>query len=441
MQKNLSFISLGCAKNLVNTEQMIALCREAGHNISSDPEGATVGIINTCGFIDSAKSEAIDEILSLAELKKQGKLQYIIVAGCLSQRYRMEIFTDIPEVDGLIGTGSYTDVVQVIEDVTSGKRAEYFNDIDATDDDGARIITTPSYTSFLKIAEGCNNHCAFCIIPSLRGKYRSRKPDALVKEAKMLAENGVRELIIIAQDTTRYGLDLEEKTTLVDLLKELIPLDFHWIRLHYLYPEAITDDLIDLMAKEKKILPYFDIPIQHCSDHILKAMRRHSTKKELENLFAKIRTKVKHAVIRTSIICGLPNESDDDFEELCGFLKDQKIERAGVFAYSCEEGTEAATMENQVPSEIAEHRVELLVDLQSRIMDGFNESRLGGCVEVLCEGFDPEAGCFVGRSFADSPDIDGKIYFTAAGVIMAGSFVNVRLTSEQDGDLWGEMEE
>ncbi len=439
--KKIAFISLGCAKNLVNTEQMMSLCTQAGYDVSGDPQCADVAIINTCGFIDSAKSEGIEHILDLISLKKEGQLGKIIVAGCLSQRYRTEIFQDLPEVDGIIGTGSYTAVVDAIRQVLAHQKADIFHDIDHTDEEGTRTLSSPAYSTFLKIAEGCNHSCAFCIIPKLRGKYRSRTIESLVTEAKSLAEQGTKELIIVAQDTSRYGTDLKPATSLVNLLQELVKLDFHWIRLHYLYPEAISDQLIDLIATEEKILPYLDIPIQHASNKLLSSMKRGNTKEELIALFDKLRSKIPNLVLRTSLICGLPGETDADFEELCEFLWDQKIQRAGVFQYSCEEGTEAATMEEQVPEHIASHRVELVVDLQSRIMDEFYESLLGETVEVICDGFDPGVGCYTGRSYADSPDIDGRILFTAPGEIPQGTFLNVTLTFTDQGDLLGEIAE
>ncbi len=439
--KNIAFISLGCAKNLVNTEQMMTLCREAGHHVSGDPQCAVVAVINTCGFIDSAKSEAIDHILELVSLKREGQLEKIIVAGCLSQRYRKEIFSDLPEVDGLLGTGSYTAVVEAIDMVLANQRADFFHDIHHTDEEIPRTLTTPNHFAYLKIAEGCSNGCGFCIIPKLRGKYRSRTLEAVVGEAKLLASQGTKELILIAQDTARYGLDLKKPSSLVALLEELVKLDFHWIRLHYLYPEAVTDALIDLVAKEEKILPYFDIPMQHASDSVLKAMRRHSSKGELEALLGKIRRKIPQAVIRTSLICGLPTESEEDFQILCQFLQEQKIERAGVFQYSREEGTLAENMEPQVEESVASHRVELVVDLQSRIMDDYYESLLGQTLEVLCEGFDLEAGCFAGRTFADSPEVDGRVLFTASGDILPGEFVQVKLLSTDAGELLGEIDE
>ncbi|MBU5434666.1 30S ribosomal protein S12 methylthiotransferase RimO [Pseudoflavonifractor sp. MSJ-37] len=435
-----AFVSLGCAKNLVNTEQMMALCREAGYEVTGDPAGADVAVLNTCGFIESAKSEAIDHILELARLKDEGKLKKLLVAGCLTQRYRDDIRTELPEVDGMLGTGSYTDVVTAVAELMGGGHPEHFGDIHRTYEDGERIVTTASYTAFLKIAEGCSNGCAFCIIPKLRGRYRSRSLESVLHEARELADRGVKELIVIAQDITRYGLDLEDGTTLAGLLKELCRLPFRWIRLHYLYPEVITDELIETIASERKILHYLDIPIQHCNDEILASMRRHTTKAEIEALFAKLRAAMPDLVIRTSLICGLPGETEEKFEELCDFLREQKLQRAGVFQYSREEGTLAARMEDQVDDDVARRRVELLVDLQSRVMDEWNESRLGETVEVLCEGFDPQEGCYVGRTYADSPEIDGRVLFTAGGVIPAGEFVYVRLTGVSDGDLTGEIE-
>ncbi len=419
----------------------MALCRQAGHTVTGDPDGADVAVLNTCGFIDSAKSEAIDHILALGKLKAEGRLGKLLVAGCLSQRYRQEIRQELPEVDGMLGTGSYTDVVAALEALEAGEQPECFGDIHHTDDDGPRVVTTPPYTAFLKIAEGCSNGCAFCIIPKLRGRYRSRSMDSLLAEARGLAESGVKELIVIAQDITRYGQDLEPPVSLAQLLRQLCALPFHWIRLHYLYPEAVTDELIHTITQEPKLLHYLDIPIQHCNDAILSAMRRRSTKAEITALFAKLRAAMPDVVIRTSLICGLPGEGEAEFEELCDFLREQKLQRAGVFQFSPEEGTLAARMEGQVDGEVAARRVEHIVELQSRVMDEWNDSRLGTVIEVLCEGFDSQMGCFAGRSRADSPEIDGRVYFTAAGEIPAGSFVSVRLTQAVDGDLMGEIEE
>jgi len=437
----IAFVSLGCAKNLVNTEQMMALVKAVGHTVTGDPEGADVAVLNTCGFIDSAKSEAIQNILELAALKDQGKLGKLLVAGCLTQRYRDEILEELPEIDGILGTGSYTDIVPAIESVMEGDTPTYFGDIDHTIEDGARIVSTPPYTAFLKIAEGCDNRCAYCVIPSLRGRYRSRTMESLLAEAKKLADDGVKELIVIAQDITRYGTDLYRKRMLPELLTELCKLPFHWVRLHYLYPDELDDALIDVIAREHKILKYIDIPLQHINDRILKAMNRRSTKAEIIALLKKLRERLPGLVLRTSLICGLPGETEEEFEELCDFLRESGIERAGIFQFSPEEGTPAAVMPDQVDPDTAKRRVELLVELQSRVMDAWNESRLGETLEVLCEGFDPDMGCYAGRSYADSPDVDGKVFFTAAGLVPAGTFVNVRITGTSDGDLTGEIEE
>ena len=441
MAYKVGMVSLGCAKNQVDGEVLMASLKNAGFETVDDAALADIAIVNTCGFIESAKRESIEEILELAQLKKEGQLKKLLVTGCLSQRYPQDIRTELPEVDGLLGTGSYTDVVSAIEELMAGEEAQHFGDIHRTYEDGERMVTTPPYTAYLKIAEGCSNGCAFCIIPKLRGRYRSRSMEHILEEAQKLADNGVQELIVIAQDITRYGQDLEEPTTLAALLRELCKLPFHWIRLHYLYPEAVTDELIEVIAKERKIVKYLDIPIQHANDGILKAMRRRSTKAEIETLFAKLRAAMPRVVIRTSLICGLPGEGEEEFEELCEFLKEQKIQRAGVFQFSPEEGTLAAAMEHQVDPEVAARRVELVVDLQSRIMDEYNQERLGTCMEVLCEGFDAAEGCFVGRTYADSVDIDGRVLFTAAGDVKAGEFVWVRITGTADGDLTGEIEE
>ncbi len=436
----IAFVSLGCAKNLVNTEQMMALCRAAGHTVTGEPAGADVAVLNTCGFIDSAKNEAISHVLELAELKKEGKLQKLLVAGCLSQRYRDEILEELPEIDGILGTGSYTDVVPAVEAAMDGDQPTYFGDIDHTAEDGERVITTPGYTAFLKIAEGCDHRCAYCIIPFLRGRYRSRPMESLLAEAKVLADGGVKELIVVAQDITRYGMDLYREFKLGELLTELCKLPFRWIRLHYLYPDALTDDLIDVIAREEKILNYIDIPLQHINDGLLRAMRRGTSREQIVTLLGKLRDRLPGVVMRTSLIAGLPGEGEEEFEELCEFLREANIQRAGIFQFSPEEGTEAVTMEGQVDPDTAKRRVELLVELQSGVMDEFNESRLGETLEVLCEGFDSDMGCYAGRTYADSPDVDGKVFFTAAGLVPAGSFVQVHITGVEDGDLIGEME-
>ena len=425
MPYNVSFISLGCAKNQVNCEQMMATVQHAGHNVVLSPEGADVAVVNTCGFLASACEEAIDNILEMAELKKEGKLKKIIVTGCMAQRYKDDVLHELPEVDAVLGTGSYGEIARAVDEVMApgGLRPCYMGDIQNCAQGGARILSTPSWYAYLRIAEGCDNCCAYCVIPHLRGRYRSRPMNELLDEASELASAGVKELIVIAQDITRYGTDLNGEHQLAALLRELCKLDFHWIRLHYLYPDDITDELIDTIAQEKKIVPYLDIPIQHCNDDILKAMNRRDTKESIRKVFRELR-----------------GEGEKEFEELCDFLREEKIERAGVFPFSPEEGTKAATMEH-VPMEEAQRRTELLVDVQSDIIDEYNESVLGDVREVLCEGWSEEAQSFVGRSYAESVDIDGKIYFSANCDIMAGEFVNVRLTGTMDGELTGEAVE
>lgn len=436
-----AFISLGCAKNLVNTEQMMALCQAAGYTVTGEPEGADVAVVNTCGFIDSAKSEAIDHILELAELKQTGKLQKLLVAGCLSQRYQDEILEELPEIDGILGTGSYPDIVPAVEAVMEGDQPTFFGDIDHTEEDGERLVSTPRYTAYLKIAEGCDNRCAYCIIPFLRGRYRSRSMESLLEEARRLAASGVKELIVVAQDITRYGIDRYQKRMLGELLSQLCELAFHWIRLHYLYPDELDDALIDVIAREPKILTYLDIPLQHINDGLLARMNRRGTKAEILALLRKLRARLPGLILRTSLICGLPGEGEAEFEELCAFLRETEIERAGIFQFSPEEGTPAATLPGQVESDVAKQRVERLVALQSDIMDSYNKRRLGEILEVLCEGFDPDMDCYVGRSYADSPDVDANVFFTAGHVVSAGTFVHVRITGAEDGDLTGEIEE
>ena len=440
MPYRICLISLGCAKNQVNSEQMLYLLNQAGHEVVGEVDGCDVAIVNTCGFIDSAKSEAIDQILQLAEVKKAGGLKKILVTGCLSQRYENDILESLPEVDGMLGTGSFGQICQAVEDVMHDGKPLYFGDKSGPIEEIGRVVTTGPGWAYLRIAEGCDNCCAYCVIPRLRGRYRSRPMNELLDEASELASAGVKELIVIAQDITRYGTDLNGEHQLAALLRELCKLDFHWIRLHYLYPDDITDELVDTIAQEKKIVPYLDIPIQHCNDDILKAMNRRDTKESIRKVFHDLRARIPGLVLRTSIIAGLPGEGEKEFEELCDFLREEKIERAGVFPFSPEEGTKAATMEH-VPMEEAQRRTELLVDVQSDIIDEYNESVLGDVREVLCEGWSEEAQSFVGRSYAESVDIDGKIYFSANCDIMAGEFVNVRLTGTMDGELTGEAVE
>lgn len=436
-----SFISLGCDKNRVNTEQMMALCVDAGMTLQGDPEGSDVVVINTCGFIDSAKSEAIDNILQMGALKEAGLVGRILVTGCLSQRYSEEIMSELPEVDGIMGTANYGQIVEAVNEVMQGKPCRHFADINGAVEELPRILTTPVHYAYLRIAEGCSNRCAYCVIPSLRGKYRSRPMEEVLAEAKALADEGVKECIVIAQDITRYGVDLYRERKLPELLRELCKLDFHWIRLHYLYPDTVSDELLDTIAHEKKICKYIDMPIQHCNDTVLKAMNRRETKDGLRALYKKMREKIPGLVLRTSLITGLPYEDEAAFDELCDFLREVQIPRAGAFPYSPEEGTPAAAMSNRVDTAEAQHRAELVAEVQSRVMDAFNESRLGDVTEVLCDGFDEQSMLFVGRSYAESPDIDGRIYFSADREVRAGEFVPVRLTGTMDGEPVGELYE
>ena len=436
-----AMISLGCPKNLVNSEEMLALLQDAGYAFTDDLAKADAAIINTCAFIESAKTEAIEKILETASYREENPELKIIVSGCLAQRYADDIRAELPEVDGIMGTGSYSEVVSVVEAVLAGDKPTRRGAISAPLYDTPRAVSTGPNWAYLRIAEGCDNRCAYCVIPSLRGKYRSRRMEDVLAEAKHLADAGVKECIVIAQDITRYGIDLYGEKKLAVLLRELCKLDFRWIRLHYLYPDEFTDELIDTIAAEERVLPYLDIPIQHCNDRVLKAMNRRGDKAELLALFRKLRERIPNLVLRTSLITGLPFEDEAAFEELCEFLQEVRIERAGVFPYSPEEGTPAARMLNRVDTAEAERRAELVVDVQSRIMDDFNDSRMGTVAEVLCDGFDQEAMQFVGRSYAESPDIDGRIYFTADHEVEAGEFVPVRITGAMDGELTGELAE
>ena len=431
-------ISLGCSKNLVDSEHMLAKLKDAGYEITEEMENADIGIVNTCGFIEAAKTEAIETILDVAKYKEEGNLKGLVVTGCLAQRYRDEIQSELPEVDAICGTGSYTNIVDAVRDVLAGKKAVYMNDMASAALEGSREQLTPSYTAFLKIAEGCSNTCAYCIIPKLRGKYRSRQLDDVLAEAKQLSDTGVKELIVIAQDITKYGMDLEGRTRLLpELLRRLCKLDFTWIRLHYLYPDQITDELIDVIANEEKIVKYLDIPLQHASKKILRSMHRPGDKESLTALIKKMRDKIDGLVIRTSIIVGLPDETEEDFTELCEFLQEVQIERAGVFEYSPEEGTEAAEMPNQIDDETKANRRLIVEELQSGVIDEYNLSRMHETMQVLCEGFYDTMGLYYGRTYADSVDVDGIVYFSSENELNAGDFVLVRIENSLGADLEG----
>lgn len=435
---NIGFISLGCAKNQVDCERMMYRVQEAGFTVQADIVGADVVVINTCGFIDAAKAEAIDAILQTAQLKQQGLVGKILVTGCLSQRYQQEILNELPEVDGILGTGSYTEVVPAIEKLLTGETVADFASIDMPEQECGRILTTPEHYAYLKIAEGCDNRCSYCIIPYLRGKYRSRQMDDILYEARVLADSGVKELLVVAQDTSRYGTDLPgHKHLLGELLHRLCEIDgLEWIRVHYTYPDEIDDELIDAMATEPKIVKYLDIPIQHCNSKILKLMNRRGDREFLQNLFAKLRSRIPGLVLRTSVITGLPGEGETEFNELCEFLLKQRLERVGVFPFSPEEGTPAAEMEC-VDSETAQLRAQQLESLQSRIMDEYNASMQGKTVDVLVDGYDEDAEQFYGRTYADSPEIDSRVWLATQTALVEGSFVRVCIDGVADGELSG----
>ena len=435
---NIGFISLGCAKNQVDCERMMYRVQEAGHTVCSGIVGCDVVVINTCGFIDSAKSEAIDFILQTAALKAEGQVGKILVTGCLSQRYQAEILEQLPEVDGILGTGSYTQIVPAIEALLDDQQVVDFGSIDAPEQETGRILTTPEHYAYLKIAEGCDNRCAYCIIPYLRGKFRSRQMDDVLYEARLLAASGVKELIVVAQDTSRYGTDFpEHKRLLPELLRQLCQIDeLHWIRIHYVYPDEIDDELIDVIAAEPKIVKYLDIPIQHCNSKILKLMNRRGDGDFLRTLFAKLRERIPGLVLRTSVITGLPGEGEEEFAELCEFLKEQRLERVGAFAFSPEEGTPAAEMEF-VDNSVALARAEMIETIQSRIMDDYSQAMMGKTLEVLVDGYDEEFTQYFGRTFADSPDIDGRVWIASEDDLSEGSFVTVQIDGLIDGDLTG----
>ena len=437
MEKTFAMISLGCAKNLVNSEQMLYLMSEAGYTLMPEPEGADLVIINTCGFIDAAKSEAIDNILQMAELKKAGKLGGIIVTGCLSQRYQDSIQDELPEIDAVLGVGSFGEIVEAANAVMAKTGYRGFGDSSAPIEETPRVVSTGPGWAYLRIAEGCNNFCAFCAIPFIRGRYRSRSLENILEEARDLAAHGVKELIVIAQDITRYGTDLYGKRCLARLCRELSQIEgIEWIRLHYLYVDQFDDELIDEIAHNDKIVKYLDIPIQHINNQILKRMNRRGTGDDIRALFSKLRMKIPGLVLRTSLIAGLPGEGEAEFEELCEFLREARIERVGVFPFSPEEGTPAAAMDH-VDTETAQRRADLIMELQAPIMEDFCQRFAGQTLRVLYEYYDEESGYHVGRSYADSPDIDGLVLFS--GDCQEGDMVDVLIQYSEDGLLYGEQ--
>ncbi len=442
MSHKVGMVSLGCPKNQVDAERMLANLKAAGFEITNEEAKAEVIIVNTCGFIESAKAEAIENIIEVSEYKQSGELKALIVTGCLAERYKDQILTEIPEVDSVVSIGANTKIVDIVNQTLEGKKEVYSAEKNCLPLTGNRILTPPFYTAYLKVAEGCNNRCSYCAIPDIRGNFRSLSIEDCVAEAKKLAENGVRELIVVAQDTTNYGIDIYGKPSLCELLKELAKIEgIHWIRTLYTYPDKITDELLDLIATEEKLVPYLDIPIQHASDEILKKMNRRGTGAEIEALIQKIREKIPNITLRTSLITGFPGESDEDFTTLAEFVNRVRFDRLGCFAYSEEEGTPAAEFENQIDPQIRQDRSENIMNDQMTIAEEKNQQKIGSTVEVLVEGYDSYIKCFYGRSEADAPDIDGKVFFMSNQNLAVGSFVKVLINDVIEYDLLGEIEE
>lgn len=437
MAEKIGFVSLGCNKNLCDTENMMGLLAESGYTIVADANDADVIVVNTCGFIESAKQESIDAILEMAQYK-EGKCSLLVVCGCLAQRYEKEIRSDLPEVDVIVGTTGIEDIVAAVKDGLEGKKKSYIYDIDKEGSDNLpRIRTTPSYTAYLKIAEGCDNRCTYCAIPYIRGRYRSRSIESIVSEARALADDGVRELIVVAQDTTRYGIDLYGEKKLPELLERLCGIDtVEWVRVHYCYPEELDDKLIKTIKEQPKVVKYLDIPVQHGSDTVLRRMGRKTDRKSMEALIEKLRREIPGITLRTSIIAGFPGETEEEFSELCTFLEKVRFDRVGVFAYSCEEGTPAARMKGQLSEEVKEMRRDAVMELSQKISLERNNAHIGKTVRVITEGF--EENLYYGRSGGESIEIDPKIYFGAHRELCAGEFADVIIKSADVYDLYAE---
>ncbi len=442
MKYNIGMISLGCAKNLTDSEIMLGLLDEAGCTVVTDLGEADIIIVNTCGFIESAKVESIETILDAASYKS-GRCRLLIVSGCLAERYNEEVLDEMPEVDAVVGVGDFPRIVELIKRAMSGERVlEYGHKNDKIPENLARIISTPPYTAYLKIAEGCDNNCTYCAIPKIRGRYQSRKIEDIAAEAKALADSGVRELIVIAQDTTRYGKDIYGEQKLAELLEELVKIEkIRWIRVHYYYTEAVYDELLRVMAKHDKICNYVDMPIQHINDNILRRMARRTNRAEIEKTIDKMRSLMPDVIIRTSIISGFPGETEENFSELYEFLKSARLDRVGVFKYSAEEGTAAAEFEGQIEDEIKQKRLDALMSLQQNISLEKNRGKLNTEIEVLCEGFDESCYMYYGRSRGDSIDVDQTVYFGAEFDISAGDFVMVKVLDCNEYELMGQMTE
>ncbi len=438
MSFNVGMISLGCAKNRTDSETMLGILAEHGHTLVNDPSKADVIIINTCGFIEAAKQESIDTILEMAEYKNEG-CKLLIVTGCLAERYNEEVLKEFPEINAVVGVGDYHKIAEIIDKAEKGERPALYGHMNCEVPEGLpRLVTTGNTSAYIKIAEGCDNNCTYCAIPKIRGKYRSRSMEEIAHEAEKLAESGIRELIVIAQDTTRYGIDLYGRYALAELLKKLCRIKkLKWVRVHYFYTEAITDELIEVFATEEKLCPYIDMPIQHIDDTILRRMARRTNGKEIKKRINDIRERIPDVTIRTSIIVGFPGETDEQFNSLCEFIKEVRLDRVGVFPYSAEEGTPAAEFENQVDEDIKISRYNKLMEIQSKISLERNREKLGKQIEVLCEGYDSESFLYYGRSKADSIDVDGLVYFAADREIMPGEFVKVEVLDCDEYDLTG----
>lgn len=440
MPTSVGIVSLGCPKNQVDAEHLAYNLREEGFELIADAALAEVVVINTCGFIESAKQEAIETILEFCTLKEEKRIKAVVVTGCLSERYRDEILNEIPEVDAVLGIGANELLGEVIRKIIGGEgKISMYGDKYSLIIDSRRIISTETF-AYIKIAEGCDNCCTYCAIPSIRGRYRSRKIESIVEEAKWLAKIGYKEIILVAQDTTRYGEDIYNKSMLPELLRELCKIDgIKWIRTLYSYPERITDELIDTVADEPKCVKYFDIPIQHCDDVVLKRMNRKSSEKELRELIGKIRDRIPGVIIRTTLIAGFPGETEEQFSKLCEFVRDMRFDRLGCFAYSCEEGTAAARLPEQLDDEVKSRRADIIMQEQMLINDSLTEERIGRVYETAVEGFDRYAECWFGRSAEEVPEIDGKIFFTSKEPLSVGEYVYVKITDMMDYDPLGEV--
>lgn len=441
MAYKVGMVSLGCPKNQMDAELMLARLEQAGYTLTADAALADVVIVNTCGFIEDAKKESIDQILEFAQLKKEGRIQRIIVTGCLAERYQAELAAELPECDGVLGLGANRDIAEAVKTVLAGAPVVRFPDKGCWDLDGQRVQTTPSFFAYLRVGDGCNNRCAYCAIPLIRGPLRSRGMEALVDEARSLAAAGVKELVLVAQDTTLYGQDWDGASHLPELLDRLCEIDeLKWIRLLYCYPEHITDDLLGTMARQDKVVKYMDIPIQHASGEVLASMNRPGDEASLRALMAHIRERVPGIVLRTTVMTGFPGETEEQFEQLCTFVRDMRFERLGCFAFSPEEGTKAATMAGQVPEQEKQRRRDVIMQEQALVAARYNEEQIGRTLEVLVESYDRYAGCWFGRSAADAPDIDGKVFFSAPkGAVRAGDMVRITITDALDWDLMGDI--